>query len=126
MTAGPHSGHHAVKPTEEGQVSAMYGHTRNSHESSGHAFLSGVLIGIGVGAAAGLLFAPKSGAEIRGDMRDSADRLRREAGRKYDEASTLVHDVVERSRDAWREGVETLKDAKGAHGRKHVEHEQPI
>lgn len=104
----------------------MYGHTHSSHESSGHAFLSGVLIGIGVGAAAGLLFAPKSGEQIRGDMKDSADRLRREAGRRYDEASALVHDAVDRGRDAWRQGVDTLKTGRGAQSRERVEHDQPI
>ena len=46
------------------------------------------LFGLGVGAAAGMLFAPKSGEETREDL-----RLRAEEGREY----------LKRRSDEWRE-----------------------
>lgn len=69
--------------------------------AGGHEFLSGLLFGAVVGVAAGLLFAPKSGVEIRGEVARSAKQVRRKAEDTYEHASSFVHDTVDRGRDAW-------------------------
>lgn len=89
--------------------------TRNhSHDPSGGHFLSGVLFGIAVGAAAGLLLAPHAGADTRHRVAERAGRLRKEAGKRYDDASAAVHDVVDRGRAAWQRGVESLDETRQA------------
>jgi gas vesicle protein len=90
----------------------MYGHERNSHTGG---FLSGVLVGMAVGAAAGLLFAPEPGTNTRQRMADGASRLRRAAGKRYDDAAHAMHDVVERGRDAWNRGVDKFEETRAAH-----------
>ena len=40
----------------------------------GLGFFVGVIAGIGLGAALAVLFAPKSGRELRADVRDAAER----------------------------------------------------
>ena len=63
--------------------------------STGHGneFFIGLLCGTAVGAAIGLLLAPKTGAEMRQTLADSADRLRRKAGDTYNEASSAVNQM---------------------------------
>lgn len=95
----------------------MYGHHRTTHPSNGHEFLAGVLVGAAIGAAVGVLLAPKSGAETREQVAASADRLRRQAGETYDKASAMMHDVVDRGRDAWHRGQQTFEEARDAAAR---------
>jgi gas vesicle protein len=80
----------------------------------GGEFMFGLLCGAAVGAAIGLLFAPKSGAELRGQLADSADKLRRRAGEKYDQASQVVNEAVDRGRDAVRRGREKFDEARAS------------
>lgn len=86
----------------------MDGH-HHTHGSSGHDFLSGILLGMAMGAAAGVLLAPKAGAATRETVAGSARRIREQAGRAYHEASHTVHDAVDRGREAWRTGRETFE-----------------
>jgi hypothetical protein len=93
----------------------MYGNNHNdhmSHQSNGHEFLSGILVGAAVGAAVGLLFAPRAGADIREQMVESAQRLRRTAGKTYEQASSAVHDAVDRGKGAWERGRETFESTR--------------
>ncbi|MEO7192326.1 MAG: YtxH domain-containing protein [Vicinamibacterales bacterium] len=71
----------------------------------------GLLCGTAVGAAIGLLLAPKSGAELRTQLADSADRLRRKAGETYDQASGTVNDLVDRGKSAMDDVVDKGRDA---------------
>ena len=75
-------------------------------------FFYGLIFGAALGAAVGLLLAPRPGAELRHDMTDSARRLRRKAGEIYDEASHVVTDVADRSRRAFEAGREALQSAR--------------
>ena len=84
---------------------------------SGHPFIYGLICGAALGALAGLLLAPKRGAELRNDMTDSARRLQRKAGEVYDEASHVVTDVAARSRRAFEAGREALQNARPSGGR---------
>src|SRR5438105_955970 len=61
--------------------------------------LSYLLIGGGIGAGLALLFAPKAGSELRGDISDFAQR-------GYDGTLDLAHKVMDQSRDLYS----TLKD----------------
>jgi len=58
------------------------------------------LLGIGVGLAAGLLFAPKSGEETRALLKGHADEGRDFVKRKSGEFKETAGDFVERGRDA--------------------------
>ncbi len=77
-------------------------------------FMVGLLCGAAVGAALGVLFAPQSGAELRSQLADSADKLRQRAGDTYDQASRTVNDLVDKGRDAVRQGKEKLDEARTA------------
>jgi gas vesicle protein len=58
-----------------------------------------LLIGLGVGAALGLLFAPKPGRQLRKDLR-----------RSYDDALETVSDWTEEAKDRFDEAVEKGAD----------------
>jgi gas vesicle protein len=63
-----------------------------SNVGSNLAFL---LAGCGIGATLALLFAPKSGRELRSDITDITKR-------GYDETLELAHDLKERSADLYQ------------------------
>ncbi|MBI2829864.1 MAG: YtxH domain-containing protein [Chloroflexi bacterium] len=49
----------------------------------------GLLAGIVIGGALGMLYAPKSGAEMRAEMREKAEELREKAGELREKAGEL-------------------------------------
>lgn len=55
-----------------------------------------LLIGLGVGAALGLLLAPKAGRQLRKDLRRSYDDVLETASEWTDEAKSRFEDVVEK------------------------------
>ena len=67
--------------------------------------LTFLLIGMGAGALAALLFAPKSGKELRSDIRKRYDEARDAVEEFADDAKERVEDVIERGSD-WVEEVE--------------------
>jgi gas vesicle protein len=67
--------------------------------------------GLLLGAAAGLLFAPKSGRETRRELTDSAYRLRDQAEEKVREVQHTVTDTVEDVRSQFEEGIEAARRA---------------
>ena len=76
------------------------------------------LLGVGVGAAVGMLFAPVTGTEARGMIRNKAneggDFLRRRGEEWRDSASDLVHkgrDLVNRQRDQLSAAVDAGRQA---------------
>lgn len=72
----------------------------------------GTLIwGILVGAAAALLFAPKSGRETREELTDSFYRLRDDAELRIREVQDTVNTTVEDVRRQFDEGVTTARRA---------------
>ena len=72
--------------------------TRGSDGTAGTA-LTFLLIGLGVGAAVGLLLAPKAGRQLRKDLR-----------RSYDDALETVSDWTDEAKDRFEEAVEKGAD----------------
>ena len=73
-------------------------------ESGGGGFLIGLLCGTALGAAIGLMFAPKAGSEFRQRLYDSTGDIRRKAYETYDQASEQVNNVVTKGRQAVERG----------------------
>ena len=67
--------------------------------------LAGIGLGAIIGAAAGLLFAPKPGIETREDIKKAAEDLRSRAEGVVGELGTSVDELVKRSKDL----IETTK-----------------
>jgi len=70
-----------------------------SSESTAGTAVTFLLIGLGVGAALGLLLAPKSGRQLRKDLR-----------RSYDGALETVSDWTDEAKDRFEEAVEKGSD----------------
>ena len=66
-----------------------------SSDSSAGTAVAFLLIGIGVGAALGLLLAPKTGRQLRKDLR-----------RSYDDAMETVSDWSDEARDRLKDAVD--------------------
>src|ERR1017187_9887169 len=69
------------------------------------------LVGLGIGALVGILFAPKSGEETREYLASKADEGREYAQRKARELRERAEDLVERSKTAASRQKETLSAA---------------
>jgi gas vesicle protein len=82
----------------------------------GHGFVLGLLCGAAVGAAAGLLFAPKRGAALRKDLAKSANDVSRRAKELYEDAAEVVSDLTDRATEMM-EHTGTAVDKAKAHSR---------
>jgi gas vesicle protein len=69
------------------------------------------LVGLGVGAMVGILFAPKSGEETREFLSQKADEGRDFAQRKAKELRERADDLIERSKDAASRGKDSISAA---------------
>jgi gas vesicle protein len=72
----------------------------------GHLFV-GVLIGGALGALAGILFAPKSGKELRSDIREKGNNAFKDVKDIYTDTSTKAKEIIE---EAKHEVQELKKD----------------
>jgi gas vesicle protein len=73
--------------------------------------ISFFLVGLGIGALVGILFAPKSGEETREYLSLKADEGRDYAQRKARELRERAEDIVERSKQVASRQKETLSAA---------------
>jgi gas vesicle protein len=89
-----------------------YEYDRFQREESGGSFLMGLLAGTVLGAGLGLLFAPKSGSELRsqigsqiadqtGKLREVADPYYQQATEKVQQATEKVTQIVDKGREAY-------------------------
>jgi len=69
------------------------------------------LIGLGVGAAVGVLYAPKSGQETREELASSAREKSEYVREQSRKAAEKVSDITDRGRDQLNEYVDRGKDA---------------
>ncbi|HET9406425.1 MAG TPA: YtxH domain-containing protein [Candidatus Sulfotelmatobacter sp.] len=69
-----------------------------------------LLIGLGVGALTALLLAPKTGKQLRRELKRGFDDARDTFDDWAEDAKDRVRDVKERVRDAAERGVEIAED----------------
>src|SRR4030042_2019997 len=68
----------------------------------GHFFM-GFLIGSFLGALAGIFFAPKSGKELRSDIKEKGNEVLKDAKGIYADASTKAKEIIEEARHQAKE-----------------------
>jgi len=78
-----------------------YEYDRFEREDGGGSFLMGLLAGTVLGAGLGMLFAPKTGTELRNQVSEQAGRLRTTANDAYSQATDKVSQIVDRGREAY-------------------------
>ena len=78
------------------------------NESGRGGFLRGFFIGSALGAIAGLLFAPKSGKELRSDIKKKGSEVLEEAKGLYSEAQLKAKAILD---EAQRRAEELKKEA---------------
>lgn len=83
--------------------SGRYESSEGSHVGTAITFL---LIGLGAGALAGLLLAPKTGKQMRRDLQRGYEDAKDNLGEWADEARERVREAGERVRDAANRGAE--------------------
>jgi gas vesicle protein len=81
-------------------------------ESGGGGFLIGLLCGTALGAAIGMMFAPRAGSEIRRTLYDSTGEIRKKAYETYGQATEQVNHMVEKGRQAVDRGREAFDSAR--------------
>lgn len=81
-------------------------------ETGGGGFILGLLCGTAIGAAIGLMFAPKAGAEIRQTLYESTGDIRRKAYDAYGQATEQVNTVVSKGRQAVDRGRDAFEAAR--------------
>jgi len=81
-------------------------------EAGGGGFLIGLLCGTAIGAAIGLMFAPKAGSEVRQRLYESTGDMRRKAYETYDQASEQVNSMMSKGREAVDRGREAFENAR--------------
>jgi gas vesicle protein len=69
------------------------------------------LVGLGIGALLGILFAPKSGEETRDYLSSKADEGRDYAQRKARELRERAEDLIERSKEIMSKSKEAISSA---------------
>jgi gas vesicle protein len=81
-------------------------------EAGGGGFLIGLLCGTALGAAVALMFAPKTGSEIRQRLYESTEDLRRKAYQTYGQATEQVNNAASKAREAVERGREAFDSAR--------------
>jgi gas vesicle protein len=89
----------------------------DTQERRDYGFMIGLLAGTCIGGGLAMLFAPRSGSDLRHQMADSAKDLGERASQQYQQVSSRVGEAVE---DITRKGQDVRDDvveavARGAH-----------
>lgn len=84
-----------------------YESSENSNVGTAITFL---LIGLGAGALAGLLLAPKSGKQLRRDLKRGYDDAMDTVGDWTDEAKDRVREAGDRVREVASRGADDLRE----------------
>jgi gas vesicle protein len=89
------------------------GYDRFDNEGGGGgSFVMGLLTGTVLGAGLGILFAPKAGSELRGQIQEQAGNLANTASEQYRRASGAASDIAERGKDIYDKARDAV--SKGA------------
>ena len=86
------------------------GRYESSESSNVGTAITFLLIGLGAGALAGLLLAPKTGRQMRRDLQRGFEDAKDTLGDWAEEAKDRVREVGERVRDAANRGAEIAED----------------
>jgi gas vesicle protein len=70
-------------------------------------FITGALVGAGIA----LLFAPQSGTQMRGLLRDYASRAKDELDEAVDQGAEALDSTIERGQEFVEKGKESLREA---------------
>ena len=81
-------------------------------ESGGGGFILGLLCGTALGAAIGLMFAPKAGSEFRQRLYEQTGDIRQKAYDTYGQATEQVNNIVSKGRQAVDRGREAFETAR--------------
>ena len=73
--------------------------------------VKGLIIGGLIGAALGILYAPKSGKEMREGIRHSAEELLEQAKEQYEEATRKIEQLASREKELYVGKKERVKKA---------------
>lgn len=68
------------------------------HEKPQSHFFMGFLIGGVLGALAGILFAPKSGKELRSDIKEKGSKVLKDAKGIYADTRTKAKEIIEEAK----------------------------
>jgi gas vesicle protein len=78
------------------------GYDRFENEGGGGgSFVMGLLTGTVLGAGLGMLFAPKSGSELRNQLSEQAGNLKNQAGEWADRGRDMYNQAADRGRDMY-------------------------
>jgi gas vesicle protein len=80
-------------------------------ESNGGGFMIGLLAGTVVGAALGILFAPKAGFEIRNQLSDQAGKIADQASKGYRRAADTAASWADKGRQKTQEAYDRTREA---------------
>ena len=84
--------HTATRPAPEGKKGEF--NMVEREQLQGHFFM-GLLIGGVLGALAGIFFAPKSGKELKSDIKEKGSEVLEDAKEIYANASTNAKEIIE-------------------------------
>jgi gas vesicle protein len=97
----------------------MAEYDRNEHEGGG--FMMGLLTGAVLGAGLGMLLAPKTGSDLRGQVAEQAKHIGTKASEQARRASEAAsgwaergRDMVNQARDAVNRGAEEVRGFTGS------------
>jgi len=89
------------------------GYDRFDNEGGGGgSFVMGLLTGTVLGAGLGMLFAPKAGSELRGQISEQANNLANTASEQYRRATEAAGDLADRGREMYDKARDAV--SKGA------------
>ena len=77
-------------------------------DEGGAGFVMGLLTGTVLGAGLGMLFAPKPGSELRGQISEGASTVSRTASEGYRKATGAANTIAEKSRDIYGRAREAV------------------
>jgi gas vesicle protein len=84
-------------------------HEEGEFESGSASWLLAFILGGLLGAAAALLFAPKSGRQTREQIKDMALDAREKAGSYYDQAKSRVSSAMQKGAEVFQQKKEEAK-----------------
>ncbi len=84
---------------------------RSTSKGSAGAVLLGTLVGLGIGVAAGLLLAPKSGKQTREELQQRLDELKAQTAQVQATMQEKIEDLIQRAAECSKSEAETSTQA---------------